>query len=128
MSKSLPINQSLYEKVKNEAKKKFVWPSAYGSSWLVREYKKRGGKYSGKKSSSVGISRWMSERWINVCKLPKKVSCGRPKISMQFYKKEYPYCRPSVRISSKTPVLASELSKSQIEKNCSIKKKTLQLE
>ena len=29
-----------------EAKKKFdVYPSAYANAWLVRTYKKRGGKY-----------------------------------------------------------------------------------
>ena len=33
-------------KVKAEAKQKFdVWPSAYGSGWLVKEYKRRGGTY-----------------------------------------------------------------------------------
>ena len=34
------------------AKHKFdVYPSAYANAWLVREYKKRGGKYRGKKPS-----------------------------------------------------------------------------
>ena len=34
-------------RVKSEGKKKFKsWPSAYGSAWLVREYKKRGGTYA----------------------------------------------------------------------------------
>ena len=42
-----PKNPKLYSRVKSEAKRKFAsWPSAYGSAWLVREYKKRGGKYS----------------------------------------------------------------------------------
>lgn len=41
-----PKNPSLYARVKAEAKKKFdVYPSAYANAWLVREYKKRGGKY-----------------------------------------------------------------------------------
>ena len=31
---------------KAAAKRKFkVWPSAYASAWLVKTYKKRGGKY-----------------------------------------------------------------------------------
>ena len=43
-----PSNPALYSRVKAEAKKKFnVWPSAYASAWLTKEYKKRGGKYSG---------------------------------------------------------------------------------
>ena len=54
-----PLNITLYNKVKNEAKRKFdVWPSAYASSWLVREYKKRGGKYtSGPNPSKKSKSR-----------------------------------------------------------------------
>ena len=40
---NIPIDKKLYSKVKSLAKKKFnVWPSAYGSAWLVREYKKKG--------------------------------------------------------------------------------------
>ena len=41
-----PKNKALYSRVKAEAKRKFdVWPSAYASAWLTREYKKRGGTY-----------------------------------------------------------------------------------
>jgi hypothetical protein len=120
-----PTNPALYNKIKMEAKKRFKkWPSAYGSAWLVKEYKKRGGTYSGKKSRSSGINRWMDEKWIDVCKLPKKVACGRPKLSMNDWKKKYPYCRPSKRINSKTPVIASKLSSSQIKRTCSIKRKS----
>ena len=39
-------NKALYSRVKSAAKKKFdVFPSAYASAWIVREYKKRGGTY-----------------------------------------------------------------------------------
>lgn len=39
---NVPINKKLYSKLKLEAKRKFtVWPSAYSSAWLVREYKKK---------------------------------------------------------------------------------------
>lgn len=42
-----PTNKKLYAKVTAEAKSKFdVWPSAYASSWVVKTYKDRGGKYS----------------------------------------------------------------------------------
>ena len=41
-----PTNPALYSRVKAEAKRKFDrWPSAYGSAWLVKEYKRRGGGY-----------------------------------------------------------------------------------
>ena len=47
-----PTNPALYSRLKAAAKRKFaVYPSAYANAWLVREYKKRGGKYSGKKPS-----------------------------------------------------------------------------
>lgn len=43
---NIPTNPELYARVKAEAKAKFdVYPSAYANAWLVREYKKRGGKY-----------------------------------------------------------------------------------
>jgi len=46
-SGATPTNKALYSRVKSEAKKKFkVYPSAYANGWLVREYKKRGGKYA----------------------------------------------------------------------------------
>jgi len=42
-----PTDAGLYARVKSAAKRKFaVYPSAYANAWLVREYKKRGGKYT----------------------------------------------------------------------------------
>jgi hypothetical protein len=41
------VNKKLYSRIKNSVKKKVkVWPSAYASAQVVREYKKQGGKYS----------------------------------------------------------------------------------
>ena len=43
---NVPTDPELYARVKAEAKAKFdVYPSAYANAWLVREYKKRGGRY-----------------------------------------------------------------------------------
>ena len=45
-SGATPTNKALYARVKAEAKRKYkVWPSAYASGWLTKEYKKRGGTY-----------------------------------------------------------------------------------
>ena len=45
-SKPTPTNKALYSRVKAAAKRKFdVYPSAYANARLVREYKKRGGRY-----------------------------------------------------------------------------------
>ena len=54
--------------------------------------------------------------------LPKKVPCGRPKTSIENWKKNYPYCRPSKRITSSTPKTTSQLSKAEIKRRCSIKR------
>lgn len=45
---SVPTDQELYSRIKNEAKNKFKddYPSAYASAWIVKTYKSRGGKYS----------------------------------------------------------------------------------
>jgi len=44
--RNIPTNSKLYARVKAATKRKFaVYPSAYANAWLVREYKKRGGKY-----------------------------------------------------------------------------------
>jgi len=43
-----PNNPSLWSRVKAEAKKKFkVYPSAYANAWAAKEYKSRGGTWSG---------------------------------------------------------------------------------
>ena len=56
--------------------------------------------------SSGGLTRWFKEKWVDV-KTGKP--CGRQKGE----KRGYPACRPSKRISSKTPKTASEMSASE---------------
>jgi hypothetical protein len=44
--KPVPTNKRLYSSVKAMVKRKFkVYPSAYANAFLVKEYKRRGGKY-----------------------------------------------------------------------------------
>jgi len=120
-----PKNKALYERVKKEAKRKFkVCPSAYASGWLVKEYKRRGGTYRGKKTGNEPLRRWFEEKWIDVCKLPRRVPCGRPTTSISEWKKKYPYCRPMKRVSKKTPKTVRELSKSVIKRRCKQKRKS----
>lgn len=48
MATPKPNNPALWSRVKAEAKKKFdVYPSAYANAWAAKEYKKRGGTWSG---------------------------------------------------------------------------------
>ena len=128
MSKPVPKNKKLYEKVKSEARSKFkVFPSAYASSWLVREYKKRGGTYSGSKPKKEGLTRWYDEVWINVCELPRIVKCGRKSargMSPKAWAKKYPYCRPYKKVTKKTPKTAYQLSSDEIMRRCKQKRKS----
>tara|TARA_B110000444_G_C18554647_1_gene461884 strand:- start:342 stop:521 length:180 start_codon:yes stop_codon:yes gene_type:complete len=44
--RNVPINKKLYARVKAKTKRKFaVYPSAYANAYLVKEYKKAGGRY-----------------------------------------------------------------------------------
>lgn len=120
-----PLNKSLYKYVKNLADKKFLSKTGiYKSSWIVREYKKRGGKYSGKKPSykSPGLKRWYKEKWVDLNrpiknskgKIVRYKSCGRK--SVKGSKDKYPLCRPLKKITSKTPKTVKSLSKRSILK------------
>jgi len=102
-----PRNKRLYEKVKEEAKLRFKrWPSAYGSAWLVKEYKRRGGEFDDDAGSPRdGVSRWMREEWVQVVpylKSGKVMACGSRKDAAKA-------CRPLRRISKDTPPTIDEL-------------------
>ena len=64
--------------------------------------------------SSGGLTRWFKEKWVDV-KTGKP--CGRQKGE----KRGYPACRPSKRVSSKTPKTASEMASAE-KQNLSVKK------
>ena len=56
--------------------------------------------------SSGGLTRWVKENWVDV-KTGKP--CGRQKGE----KRGYPACRPSKRVSSKTPKTTKEMSSAE---------------
>jgi len=67
---------SLYARAKAKAKRKFdVYPSAYANAYMVKEYKKMGGKYKGAKKAAGGEMRLKAVPSKNkgLSKLPKKV-------------------------------------------------------
>lgn len=61
--------------------------------------------------SDGGLTRWFKEDWRDV-KTGKK--CGRS--GKKDKRKGYPACRPSKRVSSKTPKTVSEMSAKEKEK------------
>lgn len=101
---SQPLDEELYEQVKTEAKQRFaVWPSAYASGWLVREYKRRGGRYADDQynvqhAQPTGLTKWFGEEWVDISRpiydkhgeLVGYEPCGRPHSSQV----NYPKCRP----------------------------------
>jgi len=43
-----PTNAALWSKMKSMAKQKFdVYPSAYANAWAAKQYKAKGGKWTG---------------------------------------------------------------------------------
>lgn len=120
------IDKKLYKKVKHQADKKFRSPTGvYKSSWIVREYKRLGGRFSGRKPTSLsGLKRWYREKWIDLNR-PIRLSknghsrvigyapCGRSSSELAG---KYPICRPSKIITKKTPVTYKELSLRSIKR------------
>ena len=97
-----PTDKKLYEKVKTDIYKKYPQHSAYRSGLLVKEYKSRGGTYSGKENQSTGLNRWFKENWKN-----QRNESG--------YKYKSDVYRPTKRITKDTPATFNELSKKELE-------------
>lgn len=87
-----------YKKVKASYK---VFPSARASQAIAKCRKSKGQVKKSEKGAS--LKRWGAEKWVDT-KTGKPCGAGG--------KNEY--CRPSKRVSSKTPVTKSEMSKSQL--------------
>ena len=106
----IPSDPKIYKEIKEKVKSQFGrWPSAYASGMLVKTYTAHM-RYLGrepyvehdKPSNNTGLARWFREKWIDV---KTGLACGSAKTATY-----YPTCRPSKRVSSKTPTTASELS------------------
>ena len=71
-----------------------------GKKGLFGRQKDEGGSIDYKKGGSYqgGLRRWFKEKWVDV---KSGKPCGRS--GKEKSKRGYPYCRPSKRVSSKTP-------------------------
>jgi hypothetical protein len=90
------------KKVKARVK---VWPSARASQQVAKCRKAKGKPRKGKKGSD--LKRWDKEEWKNT---KTGESCGNSK-------KGKGYCRPTKKVSSKTPKTKSEMKPSQVKVN-----------
>ena len=87
--------RGLYESTKNVA--------------VLIEWRRSVAKSSPNPRAKGGLTRWFEENWVDV-KTGKP--CGRSKGE----KRGYPACRPSKRVSSKTPKTVGEMTKSEKER------------
>ena len=87
--------RGLYESIKNVV--------------VLTEWRKSVAKSSPNPRAKGGLTRWFEENWVDV-KTGKP--CGRSKGE----KRGYPACRPSKRVSSKTPKTVGEMTKSEKER------------
>ena len=69
-----------------------------------------------KTKKGAALRRWFKEKWVDV---RTGKPCGRRKGE----KRGTPYCRPSNRVSSKTPVTKGEMTASQKRSRIAQKKK-----
>jgi len=76
----------------------------YGREFIESQIKKQknGGQHG-------GLDRWFAEKWVDV-------KTGKPCGRQEGESRAYPACRPSKRVSSKTPKTSSELSSAEKEK------------
>ncbi len=102
-----PLDKELYARVLK------MYPgksTAYRSGHIVRTYKALGGRYAGKKPRLTGLHRWFLENW--------KSDTGRYR-----YTSRSSVYRPTRRVTKKTPLTFSELSKRNIRRAKNMKRK-----
>ena len=135
------IESKLCARGKAAAKAKFdVYPSAYANGYAVQVCKGTKPGLDGKKKAASGykkskgkpkseelmremestfesLDRWFKEKWVDVSKKNKDGKhppCGRVDKDGDGKKDgAYPKCRPSKKVSSKTPKTSSSYSKKQ---------------
>ena len=113
---NLPVDKILYNNIKAQVYKKIPKHSAYRSGIIVQKYKaafaKKYGKkspYTGKrKTKKHGLKRWFAEKWVN-----QRGEVG--------YTHKSDIYRPSKRITKRTPLTHSELTKKEIKRARRIK-------
>jgi hypothetical protein len=69
-----------------------------------------------KTAKGAALKRWFKEKWVDV-------RSGKPCGRQQGEKRGTPYCRPSKRVSKKTPVTAKELTPAQKRSRIAQKKR-----
>ena len=96
------LDKELYNSVKQRADEIYKKPSAYKSGFIVKTYKKLGGRYMDDHKQK-DLKRWFKEKWQDI---------GH---------QGYPVYRPTVRINNSTPLTVNEIDKTQLKKQIALK-------
>jgi len=96
------LDKDLYNLVKLKANTIYEKPSAYKSGYIVKEYKRLGGRYQND-NQEKGLKRWFKEKWTDI---------GH---------KDYPVYRPTKRINKNTPLTVFEIDKKNLQKQIKLK-------
>lgn len=102
------MDPDLYEKAEQKADEIYAKSSAYKSGFIVKYYKKLGGRYR-KSPLAKPLARWFKEKWQDV----------NPDKGVH----TYPVYRPTVRMDEKTPKTADEITPKRLRAMARLKQK-----
>lgn len=99
-TKNVPVNKKLWNSLKAKIKERYaVWPSAYASAALTKEYKQHGGTF--RQMAHGGLTKWFEEKWVDLSR-PKAGGgfepCGREEAEGG----NYPKCVPAAKAARMT--------------------------
>lgn len=103
-----PLDPKLYERARRAVDRVYKKPSAFRSGAIVKLYKRLGGRYADDHHPK-NLARWFKEKWQDVNPLKTKTS--------------YPVFRPTVRVSSRTPLTVHEVDPSDLRRKSRLKQK-----
>ena len=107
----IPLNQELYDEVKEKIMKSYKKNSAFASGAIVKEYKRQGGKYKDDKQPRH-LTRWFEEKWVDV----------NPVLGV-IKDSAYPVFRPTHKVNKNTPTLLQDIPKEVLKKQYDLKQK-----
>ena len=96
------IDKELYDLVKQNADEIYKKPSAYKSGYIVKTYKKLGGRYQDD-NKTKNLKRWFKEKWQDV---------GH---------QSYPVYRPTIRISKLKTLTDDEIDTTNLKNQIKLK-------
>lgn len=107
----VPTNQKLYDEVKDFIMSRYKKNSAFASGAIVKEYKRRGGKYKND-GKEKNLERWFDEKWIDINPLLGITDDDA-----------YPVFRPTKKVNEKTPTLVQEIPAKRLKEQFKLKQK-----